>query len=104
MNSYKHDNASAPGVAHPWTVKGSPVSDTGRPNSTASNVQPATGYSTAPYVSPAERKKKAKKCAHEGCRGSKMKTTDYCAGHARSLGLIENWGGKKKADAVDDAG
>ena len=42
-------------------------------------------------------------CAHEGCRAWPMKELEYCSGHARSLGLIENWSTKPKEPAEHDA-
>lgn len=36
-------------------------------------------------------------CASEGCSAFPMKKLDHCAGHARSLGLVENWTTTKKS-------
>ena len=35
-------------------------------------------------------------CSSEGCGAFPMKRLDHCAGHARSLGLVENWTTTKK--------
>ena len=43
-------------------------------------------------------------CTVEGCKAFPMKTHDVCSGHARSMGLIDNWSTKKKEPADDNAG
>lgn len=41
-------------------------------------------------------------CSVEGCKAFPMKTETVCSGHARSMGLIDNWSTKKK-EAPDEA-
>ncbi len=41
-------------------------------------------------------------CTVEGCKAFPMKTEEVCSGHARSMGLIENWSTKKKETVDDD--
>ena len=43
-------------------------------------------------------------CSVEGCKAFPMKTEEVCSGHARSMGLIENWSTKKKEPVDDNAG
>jgi len=59
-----------------------------------------------PMMRPYERPKRRAKdnpdrvlCSHEGCRAYPMKDLEYCTGHARSLGLIENWNRTGREDA-----
>ncbi len=84
------DNASREGVVLAHTLNGSPVQGVGGLTHAEGNIQPAYGYSTARYISPAERKANTKAhCASEGCTAWPMKGLDYCVGHARSLGLFK---------------
>lgn len=69
-----------------------------RSNAAGDRVQPAGLLSTAPYHPP------RKLCLGEDgtCRGILMRDSDYCAGHARGLGLIPNWS-TKQVTVVEDA-
>jgi hypothetical protein len=69
-----------------------------------SNIKPATYTMLRPH----QRRKadyapgKAL-CTVEGCKAFPMKTQDVCSGHARSMGLIDNWSTKRKvADGDTD--
>ena len=70
------------------------------------DVRLAVGNQLAAYKPPARRGKDnpgRALCASESCKAYPMKTTDYCSGHARSLGLIDSWSTSKKAVADGDA-
>lgn len=104
-----HVNAQASGIVHAHAMYGQPVQATAPPNLTNSNIQPAFGlWSTAPYVSEDDvhtaKIHTARRCkGNDGaCKGFPMKDLDYCSGHARSLGLVQNWNKNGRID--DDAG
>lgn len=91
------DNATRPGIALAHTLGGEPtlqnaVNQAGH----GENVQQATGYSTAPYKNPREGR-----CigAEDTCGAYPMAGSEYCVGHARSLGLIQNWNKKGKVES-----
>jgi len=63
----------------------------------------------APMMRSYERPKRRAKdnpdrvlCAHEGCKAYPMKDLEYCTGHARSMGLIENWNRSGREDAESE--
>lgn len=108
-----HVNAQASGIVHAHAMYGQPVQATAPENMTSSNIRPAFGsWSTAPYVGPEEILTKvihtARRChGNEGtCKGFPMKDLDYCSGHARSLGLVQNWNknGRMDGDAAGTSG
>jgi hypothetical protein len=104
-NSYTPDNASGQGVALAHTVFGSPVTATMRPQAGGEGIGPAT-WSTAPYKKKRRvNDKGATLCAFEGgCKAYPMKDQEYCTGHARSLGIIQNWkSGRPKAVQPDES-
>jgi hypothetical protein len=83
---------------------GDPVNATKRSNAPGDHIQPAGLFSTAPYVEPpslnvlkeakpaaplATRVARSNPCTREGCGAPAMRSTGYCYGHSRSLGLIE---------------
>lgn len=94
---HKNQNAQAEGIVHQHALKGSPVSNLIPAYATGGEgIERADRHSTAPYIKPEDRKPKRVLCkANEGtCKGSPMPSTGYCSGHARSMGLIENWSTK----------
>jgi hypothetical protein len=84
---------------------GDPVTGKKRSNAPGGDaIQPAGLYSTAPYVEPpslnvlvapkpapklATRVARSNPCTRENCGAPAMRSTGYCYGHSRSLGLIE---------------
>jgi len=76
---------------------------------TEGKVQRAPGnYYMAPYKKPPRRRKDNPDkllCAEDGCGAFPMRELEYCTGHARSKGLIENWKsrGPKNPEQTDDA-
>jgi hypothetical protein len=99
-------NAQAPGVALQHSIAGSPVQGVGGVNHAAGNVQRAGLHSTAPYIPPkrVDAVKGKQLCSKEGCKAYPMKKIPYCAGHAKSLGLVE-WNNTPKSlrkDSNDD--
>lgn len=101
-----HPNASAEGVALTHTLYGEPVQGSGGVTHTHGNIQPAGLHSTLPYRPPKRRDRDNPDrilCSFDGCKAFPMKTHPYCTGHARSLGLIENWKPSEKAATHDDA-
>jgi len=104
-NYYDNQNAAAPGVVQVHAAYGEPVDGT-RGIAQGGNIQPATRYSTAPYRPPKRRKQDSPNiilCSFEECKAFPMKSTGYCAGHSRALGLV-NWdkGGRPKAEVSAD--
>jgi hypothetical protein len=105
-NYYDNQNSAAPNVALAHTIAGEPVQGS-RGITSGGAIQPAGMYSTAPYRPPKRRKADSPDkvlCSFEECKAFPMKGTGYCAGHSRSLGLIQNWshhGGKKDSPYVD---
>lgn len=93
MSNYTHDNATAPGIALAHTVYGEPVMGSMRPEMAGEGTSQVAGNIMAPYKKPVRRHRDNGKalCASEGCRAWPMKGGEHCVGHARSLGLIENW-------------
>ena len=109
-----HQNSSAEGVALVHSLYGEKVGGTQGINDDNPDVQVATGYSTAPYRPPKRRHRDNPDkllCSFEDCKAYPIKSTDYCAGHSRKLGLVD-WktGGRnsdgsygKQADDADDS-
>lgn len=99
-----HQHGSAEGVALAHTIYGSPVEGIGGTTHRTDTIQPAGLHSTAPYRPPKRRVRDNPDkllCSFEGCKAYPTKKHPYCAGHARSLGLLEvkfkNQHDKKKA-------
>ena len=94
--NYQHDNSTAPGIALAHTVYGSPVSSQTPADGIGENVaRVTTGSVFSNYKKPPRRSQDNGKelCASDGCRAYPAAVgKGYCVGHARSLGLIENWG------------
>ena len=104
---HKNQNAVAENIVLAHALTGEPVSRL-VPEYAAGGetVIRATQFSTAPYKDPTkyenksgvEKRKETLETtrvfclANEGtCKGSPMKSTGYCSGHSRSMGLIETW-------------
>lgn len=110
MSNFVHENSTAEGIALAHTVYGDPVGDTGRPNSTQEGVALATFSAFSPYKKPRPERVRDKvaehpprfndvgkqMCSHPDCGTYSMKDVPYCPGHARSLGFVKNWGGKRE--------
>jgi hypothetical protein len=109
-----HQNASAEGIALTHTLYGSPVQGIGGTTHRTENIQPAGLHSTAPYRPPKRRKADNPDkllCSFDGCKAFPIKTTPYCAGHSRKLGLVKwetggrnpdgSYGKQEKAADVD---
>lgn len=104
-----HQNAAAEGVVPAHSAWGDPVSGT-QGIVSGGDIQPAGLHSTLPYRPPKRRARDNPDkllCSAEDCKAFPMQSTGYCAGHSRSLGLVE-WdkGGRKpwkKAEGDDDA-
>lgn len=103
-------NATAPGIAPAYSLNGSPVQGVGGVTHTVGNIQPAGLHSTAPYVPPKRRHRDNPEkllCSFEGCRAYPTKKHPYCAGHSKSLGLVD-WDntpkGKRKGKDDDTGG
>ena len=97
---YANQNASAPNVAPVYSLYGEKVGGT-QGIVSGGDVQLATAYSTAPYRPPKRRDKDSPAkllCSSEGCKAWPIKTHPYCAGHARSLGLVDYSGGAKTGE------
>lgn len=92
-----HQHAAAEGVALAHTIWGSPVAGP-QGHERDGNIQPAGLHSTAPYKPPKRRQRDNPDkvlCSYEGCKAFPLKTTHYCAGHSRKLGLVKwNKGGR----------
>lgn len=87
--NYIPANAQNTGTVAAHALAGEPLAGAyTRPDAVAPGVSLASQFSTAPYRDPALKPKK-RACTVEGCKGSPMKTIDYCVGHARSLGLVQ---------------
>lgn len=87
--NYIPANAQNAGTVAAHAVAGEPMAAAfSRPNAVGDNVQQAALFSTAPYRDPA-LKPKRRACSVDGCKGSPMKSIEYCVGHARSLGLVK---------------
>lgn len=85
--SYIPANGTTPNTVQAHAIAGEPVfANIALANAAGGpNVANAAAFSTAPYR-PSKPKRRA--CSVEGCKGSPMKTVDYCVGHARSMGLL----------------
>lgn len=86
------DNASRSNIAQAHTLRGeSTLKGLAQVNAIgpSANVKPATQFSTAPNKNPRRGRCRAN---DDTCKAFTSKGMDYCVGHARSLGLIENWG------------
>jgi len=92
--NYTHDNATAPGIALAHTVYGEPVTAQS-PDMGAGDgvVRVTTGSVFSDYKKPKRRSHDHGHvlCEYDGCKAYPSKGTGYCIGHARSLGLVENW-------------
>ena len=102
---YKNQNAASDGVVPVHAAYGTPVEGT-RGIAQGGDIQVATRYSTAPYRPPKRRKLDSPDtilCSFEECRAFPMKSTGYCAGHSRALGLVD-WkkGGRPRAEVAAD--
>jgi hypothetical protein len=96
MSHYTSVHASGENIALAHTVYGDAVEATKRPNSTNDNVKLAVGSIFSNYGE-SPQPVTSKMCATEGCRAYSTKT-GHCAGHSRSLGLIEKWGDKREPE------
>jgi hypothetical protein len=83
--------SSQPDVALIHTVYGEPVDQTVRPNNTDEGVTSSVGSLYRPYKKPQRTRNGHAVCATDGCRAYPSKGTGHCIGHARKLGLVENW-------------
>jgi len=101
--NYTHDNATAPGIALAHTIHGSPVTGQTPVMGVGENVARATDTVFSNYKKPPRRSKDNGKdlCQAEGCRAYPSKGLGYCIGHARSLGLVENWNVKGRNHESD---
>ena len=104
----KLPNATAPGIALQHTLEGSQVQGAGGVQHAHGNVQPSGLHSTAPYIPPKRRARDNPDrllCSYEDCKAFPMKTTSYCAGHSKKLGLVD-WpkggAGEHKSKKVTD--
>ena len=100
-----HQHGSAEGVALVHTLYGDPVQGGGGVTHAHGDIQPAGLHSTAPYRPPKRRNRDNPDkllCSADGCKAYPIKSHPYCAGHARSLGLVE-WdkGGRPKEAKPD---
>jgi hypothetical protein len=100
-----HQHGSAEGVALVHSLYGTHVGGTQGINDSNPDVQPAGLHSTLPYRPPKRRQRDNPEkllCSAEDCKAFPMKSTGYCAGHSRSLGLVE-WdkGGRPKEAKPD---
>lgn len=100
---FVHENTTAPGIQLAHTMYGEPVTATMRLNSTEDSSAVVTQSIMRPYQVPKRRRQDNPDkllCSFEGCKGFPMREQVYCVGHARSLGLIKNWGkdGKHEPD------
>lgn len=90
------------------TLYGDPVEGIGGTTHRSGDIQPAGLHSTLPYRPPKRRKNDNPDkllCSADGCKAYPMKSTSYCAGHSRSLGLVD-WdkGGRKPAEKGEGDG
>jgi hypothetical protein len=79
-------------VALVHSIYGSPVQGIGGVTHAHGDIQPAGLHSTAPYRPPKRRDRDNPDkvlCSSEGCKAFPIKTTGYCAGHSRKLGLVK---------------
>ena len=100
-----HQHGSAEGVALAHTIYGSPVATPLGFERGSGDIQPAGLHSTAPYRPPKRRVRDNPDkllCSAEGCKAYPIKKAPYCAGHARSLGLVE-WEFKNQHDKAKAA-
>jgi hypothetical protein len=102
---FVHENTTAPGIQLAHTAYGEPVTATMRLNSTDEGVAPVVTQSIMrPYQVPKRRRSDNPDkllCSFEGCKGFPMREQIYCVGHARSLGLIQNWNKEGKRRGPD---
>ena len=106
QNFYSNQNSASPNVALAHTIAGEPVQGT-QGIASGGDIQPARGFSTLPYKPPKRRDRDNPDkilCAAEDCKAFPIRATGYCAGHSRSMGLVD-WkkGGRKKAEPDDNA-
>ena len=83
---YRSLYPNQPHIQKLHTVGGEPVTTQNRVNALGGNIEQAV-WSTAPY-----RGRDKNKCMAKGdtCNGNRVKDSEYCVGHMRSFGLIEN--------------
>jgi hypothetical protein len=107
MGNYQRtQNSQNEGITLAHSLVGEPVGGIGGVTHAQGDVQPAGLHSTAPYVPPKRRahdKGDKLLCSTEDCKAYPIKAHPYCAGHARSLGLV-SWGADKKVVADGDTG
>jgi hypothetical protein len=100
-----HQHGAAEGVALVHTIYGSPVASPQGFERNGGDIQLAGLHSTAPYKPPKRRQKDNPKkafCPADGCRAFPTKTTGYCVGHSKQLGIMNgDWEKLKGEDAVD---
>jgi hypothetical protein len=96
-NFYKHQHAQSesnnPAVV-PLSSRFTRLDGSGGVNHQREGVQRAVGNMQAPYKKPIRRKQDNPDillCQEDDCKAYPMKSLEYCTGHARSKGLIENW-------------
>ena len=97
-NFYKHQNSQSEGLTRTIALYGEHKGGSGGVNHANEGTALVVGNQQAPYKKPKRRLKDDPTkllCIQEGCKAYPMKTEEYCSGHARSLGLIENWSTKK---------
>lgn len=105
MDHYAHQNSSNPNAALAYSVNGSRLASP-QGIEAGGRFQRAGGLSTAPYKPPKRRKSDSPSvilCSTEGCKAFPMKKIPYCAGHARSMGLV-TYGDGKGMRVVADSG
>ena len=96
---YTHQHAQKAGegstVVRVGQLEGRALADShGREGGLRDGISVAVGNVFEPYVKPKRRRKDNPDkllCMEDGCNAFPMKELDYCTGHARSMGLIENW-------------
>lgn len=106
---YAHDHSQArgnnPNVKPLSALYDGVVAGAGGVNHGHGTVKLAVGNMQRAYQEPARRGKDSPDkvlCAFQGCKAFPMKTIEYCTGHARSLGLIENWASRGAKPEVDE--
>lgn len=102
-------NSQSDGIVHAHALRGEHVAGAGgvhHSHDTIQQVPPGTNFMSE-YVPPKRRDRDNPDkvlCSMEGCKAFPIKSTHYCAGHSRSLGLVD-WpkGGHHKKDVPDEA-
>lgn len=109
---FRHANSQNEGIVLAHTMYGQPSVEgnyaaQGSVGPEGSTIQRSTYSVMAAYVTPEEKLTQTihteRRCKGKDgtCKGFPMKDLDYCSGHARSLGLVENWNknGRMSGDA-----